>query len=1375
MGPGYSSKRDQRAIDKRRRELLDEKQTIDARKVEQFQNELNRQRSQQFYQGFNQRMDAAPPSRPIQYRDTLSQSRVMDGPQLDAIAPGEDDPARLPKQIANTTPRGADLSKPAAPEGPSPAIGMGAGGPENPTITPEQVRAEIARRKAAAAPATAPQGITADQVKAEIARRKSRAELDAGINELADQIPGGYQAFKDAPPDAQRMAELGYVQDPLAKSGFAKPREPDETIQDTLRNAKNNPPTRNLFTDAVRFLEAPVAGLTGGGLEGWAKTTSEDPLLGANEAVEFVSPVDDFARASYGFGEGVSGVATGDMDRAAEGFQQFATEGSYTAMQALPGSMTLKGITAPARAAPTTLAQAEKAAVAASRAPAIVKPKGGGPELAAARESAPTPRPDETKPFSAPPEPSGPGVVRRNLDRIVGGGVGAVVGGAGDAYAADGDGNGGGPLNATTGAAIGIFGPRALASAGSRGYRAAARAARSPGARAAFDERVAARAVRKGLVSGGLKTEQEALAAARARFGDKPAAVADLTQDSVGTATSLSRLPGATGEAARARGEDLLQTQPGRVFGDIAGTTGIDPASVTQSIDDAIRAASEEISPAYEALFDANKGVNSERLMQLADDPIVGPYVRRAIQASESLQTTAGQTASNARIWDLVKRGLDRTIESQKRTGGQAAYELEKARAAIKDELDSLMPGYKAVRDGADAPRMRDARKKGAQVMSGAVSVESVKKLASSLTGRPLTAMQAGMIEKIVPGIEKGKNIQALASGRTKSVLEAAFGPDVAEQLVSRIRSDVAIVDNARRINPNVGSVTSQANMGGGDGAMAAAANVFRAVRSPVETALAAMSKSGSYTKAQRDLMGEMLLEGPSPENLARIYRGKTRNGAPTRTPPAPNTGLGSSTRELPGQTSKASPAVTGALVGGGLGYVASDGDPTATVAGAIGGGGLGAFAGSKLGGNKLARGPKPPAANGVGGSRLPMDQASMKARGTAMGFDMETPLYSGRSRPIESLEDRPIYLTPSHDRASRYAMHGKKFKGGNLQTVQQVIDNPDAIDEGGIVYKVFIRNAKPYDMASGQLKLRANNLDGLGYSPADIKRLKREGYTSVIDSASGDDQVLLLSRKNIFDPADSSSARGPKPPGGPKAPPRAPVAAPADWAKSSKAPPASPSAVKPPVSAPTNNNVQGLRPTIDGGNTVNLGKIEGIEFTGAVYSDPVSGISLHPNYPDKTWMDLGDALSAANKPKQQLPKGFGVVEGGKAPKWSDDYTQISDAAAPEMDRAIFQRFRDIMRTNPDAPRFVLEIRDGVTSRETIKNLRHIARSTDRVYVEFPNDSVVIMSRDYYNANRQGFAHAPKIFYDTPGLPAPNPPPSTVKPPGAPKPPGRPN
>jgi hypothetical protein len=112
--------------------------------------------------------------------------------------------------------------------------------------------------------------------------------------------------------------------------------------------------------------------------------------------------------------------------------------------------------------------------------------------------------------------------------------------------------------------------------------------------------------------------------------------------------------------------------------------------------------------------------------------------------------------------------------------------------------------------------------------------------------------------------------------------LAQVFGADAADAMQARFAADAAIVNNATRINPNVGSVTSQAQMGEG-GFLPMAAEAIRAVRSPIEATLAAMSKGGSYSQAQRDIMGQMLLDGATPENLARIFgnRGGRRGGSP--------------------------------------------------------------------------------------------------------------------------------------------------------------------------------------------------------------------------------------------------------------------------------------------------------------------------------------------------------------------------------------------------------------------------------------------------------------------------------------------------------------
>jgi len=695
-----------------------------------------------------------------------------------------------------------------------------------------------------------------------------RSETDAIIEEAAAAIPGGFAAFDAKPADPQRMAAMGYVQDPLAKSGYARPQAQQARMADTGN-------TNSLIADVARGLEAPVRGLTGGGLEGWARTTQADPLRGAVEAVDFISPVDDLGRAYQGAKQAGAGLIEGDMGKAAQGAQQASIDGSFAALQMLPGSMTLRGMTGPRNAlAPTTLAGAERAAVQATRAPPVGKPL---PQAAA-----PQPQP---APFSAPAEPKASGFLRNNADRIVGGGVGAFAGSAGDAFAASGGDGNGGPdiINPYTGAAAGMFLPRAFA----RGYRAAGSAIRGGG----FDEAVAVRRVRNLLAPAG-RSADEIAAADTAQFGGaeggKPSVLADLTQNAQNFSVNLSRQSGVAPELASQQSADLARTRTGRLFSDVETTTNITPATVTADLDAAIKQASEEISPAYEALFGKYAGVNSERLMQLADDPVVGKYVRAAIKEAESLQTTAGQAPSNARTWDLVKRALDRPIDKAFSGGSRPSEALLRAREAVVRELDELMPEYAAVREGADAPRMKGARKEGAKVAGGGLSVEKVRAIASKLTGKPLTALQMGAVEKIVLDIEKARGIDGLSSERMREVLGAVFGQDAADQLTARIRADQTILKNAQRRDPDLGSATSQAGMADrGLGEMAA--DAFRTVRNPLEAALAMMSRSGAYTQAQRNRIAEMLYGGATDENLARIYGNRPpRNALNVEPPPTP-------------------------------------------------------------------------------------------------------------------------------------------------------------------------------------------------------------------------------------------------------------------------------------------------------------------------------------------------------------------------------------------------------------------------------------------------------------------------------------------------------
>jgi hypothetical protein len=545
--------------------------------------------------------------------------------------------------------------------------------------------------------------------------------------------------------------------------------------------------------------------------------------------------------------------------------------------------------------------------------------------------------PPQPAPFSAPAEPKASSFLQNNADRIVGGSVGGFLGGAGDAFAASGGDGNGGPdiINPYTGAFAGMLLPRAAA----RGYRAAGSAIGGAG----FNEAVSVRRVRNLLDAAG-RSADEIIANDTALYGGaeggKPSVLADLTQNAQNFSVGLSRQGGDAPELASQQAADLARTRTGRLFSDVEATTNINPATVTADLDAAIKQASEEISPAYEALFGKYAGVNSERLMQLADDPVVGKYVRAAIKEAESLQTTAGQAPSNARTWDLVKRALDRPIDKAFSGGSRPSEALLRAREAVVRELDELMPEYAAVREGADAPRMKGARKEGAKIAGGGLSVEKVRAIASKLTGKPLTALQMSAVEKIVLDIEKARGIDGLASERMREVLGAVFGQDTADKLVARIRADQTILKNAQRRDPDIGAVSSQAGMADrGIGELAA--DAFRAVRSPVEAALAALSRSGAYTQDQRNRIAQMLYGGATPENLARIYGPRPpRNPLNVEPPPTPQ------------------------------------GPPT----------------------NALA--PRRPEQAGFGGSRdFPMDEASRMGRAREQGFDVDNRVYHGSSK----------------------------------------------------------------------------------------------------------------------------------------------------------------------------------------------------------------------------------------------------------------------------------------------------------------------------------------------------------------------------------------
>lgn len=806
--------------------------------------------------------------------------------------------------------------------------------------TRQEILAELERRKAPApVQANAPVAMASgpkpsvDAIKAELARRQSSApspqksEIDAAIEETAASIPGGYDSFKGRPVDPQRMAGMGYVRDPLAPGGYAKPRAADafETIQ-------NNAPTRNVFTGAARFIEAPVAGLTGGanggGLEGWVKTTSEDPILGATEAVDFISPVDDAGRAYQGVKQAGAGAIEGDWQKAGEGLKQAAIDGSFTAMQVMPGSMTLKGVTGGGRAVPKTLMEAERAT-----AKAYVPPAKSRTVPLTALEDSPVadmpPPKATTQAYSLKPEPAQRGnVLSRNTDRIAGGATGAFLGGMGDAAAAPGDGNGdNGGSGAATGAALGMFGARGARAGVSRLGRKLMRPAGAAGA--AFDERVATKALRQVLKAAGVNAD-EVLNLKVGMYGEKDAALYDLTQEGTNLATNLSRLPGQASDAAASRYHDVIDNRPGRLEADIGkANPSLNPATISGDLERMQELSREAATPEYKRLRETYPTLESDRLNSLKETSALKPHVDAVERYKKDQLVTGNRVVGDFEFWDLVKRDLDAKEQNLIKNGATQAdirlRQLEETRKALVEEMDRMVPDYSATRKlGGEAPIMQADFDLGKKIMGGKYRDEEVKKMIADVTGRPLTAMQSGAIRAMLEKTDGPKGATAaLMSQRAQTALRNMFGEDAAAELQKRFAADARLVENASRINPNVGAVTSQAQGGMVDVAM----DIYKHIKNPTAAVLALLGGAGGYSKAQRDLIQEMLLDGVTPENLERIYRNAPRRGGrgprpgPTSpaTPPTPR-------GPLPGETSSASPTVTGAVAGYGAGKLGKGG-----------------------------------------------------------------------------------------------------------------------------------------------------------------------------------------------------------------------------------------------------------------------------------------------------------------------------------------------------------------------------------------------------------------------------------------------------------------
>lgn len=222
---------------------------------------------------------------------------------------------------------------------------------------------------------------------------------------------------------------------------------------------------------------------------------------------------------------------------------------------------------------------------------------------------------------------------------------------------------------------------------------------------------------------------------------------------------------------------------------------------------------------------------------------------------------------------------------------------------------------------------------------------------------------------------------KSLTPGQKEALAEWLFKP--------RRATDAAPPTTPRRFSKigYAGNVLTGAGVGAG---------VAAATGQDPTTGAVAGAFGGAARAGLRGMRAERSIIKPPPAGPRGGNRLRTGGNPPPAVGPR-------GARTLPGQTSPASATVTGALVGGGLGYVGSDGDPTATLAGAVGGGA--AFGGAA----RLAKGKPRPAGNALksGPAKAPpANVTALPKSGKANSSDLQKALQAYIDKPRTKWDD---------------------------------------------------------------------------------------------------------------------------------------------------------------------------------------------------------------------------------------------------------------------------------------------------------------------------------------------------------------------------------
>lgn len=172
--------------------------------------------------------------------------------------------------------------------------------------------------------------------------------------------------------------------------------------------------------------------------------------------------------------------------------------------------------------------------------------------------------------------------------------------------------------------------------------------------------------------------------------------------------------------------------------------------------------------------------------------------------------------------WDQITRNLQGRIGELLRSGNNTrARDLIQLKNRLTDELDNLVPQYKAAREGAARFfRARDASEAGANfVTDTSISDREALKVLAKMSPAERELFKRGFASELADKVERtGFNSSVLNSiflnnGPAKRRILIALGPDNAGQLEALLRAE-GIVDRTRRALGNSTTIQQGADAG---------------------------------------------------------------------------------------------------------------------------------------------------------------------------------------------------------------------------------------------------------------------------------------------------------------------------------------------------------------------------------------------------------------------------------------------------------------------------------------------------------------------------------------------------------------------------------